>query len=51
MIQGHVAMTVRSVGLFGGGVDPVNQVLGMKDPDPRRPDAEEAETRVPTWSS
>jgi cobalt-zinc-cadmium resistance protein CzcA len=28
--QGQVALTVRSVGLFGGGVDPVNKVLGMK---------------------
>ena len=30
--QGDVAMTVRSVGLFGGGEDPVRKVLGMKDP-------------------
>jgi cobalt-zinc-cadmium resistance protein CzcA len=30
--QGQVALTVRSVGLFGGGVDPVNKVLGLKDP-------------------
>jgi cobalt-zinc-cadmium resistance protein CzcA len=30
--QGQVAMTVRSVGLFGGGVDPVNRVLGLKSP-------------------
>src|SRR5208337_570437 len=30
--QGQVAMTVRSVGLFGGGVDPVNRVLGLKEP-------------------
>ena len=30
--QGQVAMTVRSVGLFGGGVDPVNKVLGFKEP-------------------
>ena len=30
--QGQVAMTVRSVGLFGGGLDPVNKVLGMKSP-------------------
>jgi heavy metal efflux system protein len=30
--QGQVAMTVRSVGLFGGGVDPVNKVLGLKNP-------------------
>ena len=34
VVQGDVAMSVRSVGLFGGGEDPVNQVLGMKDPDP-----------------
>ncbi len=27
--QGQVAMTVRSVGLFGGGMDPVNKVLGF----------------------
>ena len=30
--QGQVAVTVRSVGLFGGGVDPVNKVLGLKSP-------------------
>ena len=30
--QGQVALTVRSVGLFGGGIDPVNKVLGLKDP-------------------
>jgi cobalt-zinc-cadmium resistance protein CzcA len=30
--QGDTAMTVRSVGLFAGGLDPVNKVLGMKDP-------------------
>ena len=30
--QGQVAMTVRSVGLFGGGLDPVNKVLGLKSP-------------------
>jgi len=30
--QGQVAMTVRSVGLFGGGLDPMNKVLGMKSP-------------------
>ena len=30
--QGQVAMTVRSVGLFGGGVDPVNKVLGLQEP-------------------
>jgi cobalt-zinc-cadmium resistance protein CzcA len=33
VIQGEVAMNVRSVGLFGAGEDPVHQVLGMKDPD------------------
>ena len=30
--QGDVAMTVRSVGLFGGGEDPVRKVLGKTDP-------------------
>jgi cobalt-zinc-cadmium resistance protein CzcA len=30
--QGEVAMTVRSVGLFGGGMDPVNKVLGLRSP-------------------
>ncbi len=30
--QGPVAMNSRSVGLLGGGLDPVNLVLGMKDP-------------------
>src|SRR6516165_3818053 len=30
--QGQVALTVRSVGLFGGGTDPVNKVLGLKNP-------------------
>jgi cobalt-zinc-cadmium resistance protein CzcA len=34
VIQGHVAMNVRSVGLFGGGLDPVQEVMGAKDPDP-----------------
>ena len=29
--QGQVALTVRSVGLFGGGADPVNKVLGYTD--------------------
>jgi len=28
--QGQVALTVRSVGLFGGGMDPVNKVLGFE---------------------
>jgi cobalt-zinc-cadmium resistance protein CzcA len=30
--QGQVNMTVRSVGLFGGGADPVNKVLGLTNP-------------------
>ena len=30
VIQGQTAMTVRSIGLFGGGLDPVNGVLGEK---------------------
>src|SRR5580700_10674564 len=30
--EGEVAMTVRSVGLFGAGADPVTKVLGKKDP-------------------
>jgi cobalt-zinc-cadmium resistance protein CzcA len=30
--QGQVAMTVRSIGLFGGGTDPVYKVLGLKNP-------------------
>jgi cobalt-zinc-cadmium resistance protein CzcA len=32
IVQGSTAMTVRSVGLFGGGVDPVNNVLGLESP-------------------
>jgi len=32
MNQGQVAMTVRSVGLFGGGTDPTVKVLGLKSP-------------------
>lgn len=30
--QGQTAVTVRSVGLFGGGLDPVNKVLALKNP-------------------
>ncbi len=30
--QGEVAMTVRSVGLFGGGADPTVKVLGLTNP-------------------
>jgi cobalt-zinc-cadmium resistance protein CzcA len=36
VIQESVAMQVRGRGLFGGGEDPVNQVLGMSDPDPNK---------------
>jgi cobalt-zinc-cadmium resistance protein CzcA len=32
MAQGHIVLNVRSVGLYGGGLDPVEQVLGLKDP-------------------
>jgi cobalt-zinc-cadmium resistance protein CzcA len=32
LTQGHIAENVRSIGLFGGGLDPVTQVLGIKDP-------------------
>jgi cobalt-zinc-cadmium resistance protein CzcA len=32
MTQGHIVLNVRSVGLYGGGLDPVEQVMGMKDP-------------------
>src|SRR5271167_1119283 len=32
LTQGQVAMTARSVGLFGGGLDPVNKVLALKSP-------------------
>src|SRR5579863_2389590 len=30
--QGQLAVTVRSVGLFGGGMDPVNKALGARSP-------------------
>ncbi len=32
IFPGQTAMTVRSVGLFGGALDPVNKVLGLKNP-------------------
>jgi cobalt-zinc-cadmium resistance protein CzcA len=32
MTQGHIVLNVRSVGLYGGGLDPVEQVLGLGDP-------------------
>jgi cobalt-zinc-cadmium resistance protein CzcA len=34
VVQGQVAMNVRCVALIGGGMDPVQKVLGMPDPDP-----------------
>jgi len=32
MTQGDIVLNVRSVGLYGGGLDPVEQVLGLKEP-------------------
>jgi cobalt-zinc-cadmium resistance protein CzcA len=32
VIQGHVALNVRSVAYFGGGLDPASLVLDIKDP-------------------
>jgi cobalt-zinc-cadmium resistance protein CzcA len=32
LTQGHIVLSVRSVGLYGGGQDPVEQVLGLDDP-------------------
>jgi len=32
LVKGSSVLSVRSVGLFGGGQDPATQVLGMKDP-------------------
>jgi cobalt-zinc-cadmium resistance protein CzcA len=32
MKQGHIVLNVRSVGLYGGGLDPVEQALSLKDP-------------------
>ena len=46
VIQGDVAMNVRSVGLIGGGEDPMPQVLGMKTPTRTRPTG--PPTRPPT---
>jgi cobalt-zinc-cadmium resistance protein CzcA len=45
VIQGSVAMNVRSVGLIGGGLDPVQQVLALRDPDPEAAEAAEAAER------
>ncbi len=36
VMQGHVAMNVRSFGLFGGGQDPAQLVLGMNTPEEAR---------------
>jgi cobalt-zinc-cadmium resistance protein CzcA len=30
--EGQIAMTARSIGLFGGGLDPVTKVLALKSP-------------------
>ena len=43
--QGQVAMTVRSVGLFGGGADPTIKVLGMTDPARPPPSSAREEQR------
>jgi cobalt-zinc-cadmium resistance protein CzcA len=32
LVQGHTVLTVRGIGLIGGGQDPVQAVLGMTDP-------------------
>ncbi len=32
MRQGHMVLSVRSIGLFGGGQDPVQRALGLSDP-------------------
>jgi cobalt-zinc-cadmium resistance protein CzcA len=34
LTQGHIVLNVRSIGLYGGGLDPAQQVLGLPDPDP-----------------
>ena len=51
--QGQVAMTVRSVGLFGGGMDPVNKVLGYREPGteslPGGAISARAEGTAPRW--
>jgi heavy metal efflux system protein len=31
LVQGRIAMNVRGVGLIGGGQDPMQRILGMKD--------------------
>jgi cobalt-zinc-cadmium resistance protein CzcA len=32
LVKGHAVLSVRGVGLIGGGRDPVEQVLGLRDP-------------------
>ncbi|OAI55068.1 acriflavin resistance protein [Planctomycetaceae bacterium SCGC AG-212-F19] len=32
LVQGHTVQVVRGVGLIGGGQDPMEKVLGMRDP-------------------
>src|SRR5438132_2106564 len=32
LVQGRIAMNVRGIGLIGGGLDPMQQVLGLKNP-------------------
>lgn len=44
--QGEVALTVRSVGLFGGGEDPVRKVLGMENEELDRFMKEQAADRT-----
>ena len=36
VVQGHTVQVVRSLGLLGGGQDPLEQVLGMKRPEDAR---------------
>jgi cobalt-zinc-cadmium resistance protein CzcA len=33
LVKGHTVLSIRSVGLLGGGQDPALEVLGMKDPE------------------
>ena len=33
VVQGHTVQVVRTLGLIGGGQDPMQAVLGMKDPE------------------
>src|SRR5207237_1266277 len=36
VVQGHTVQVVRSLGLIGGGQDPLEQVLGMRRPETAR---------------